>query len=294
MTCANTPPMPIIVGSPRSGTTLLRLMIDAHPLVAIPPETGFLELGERLAEGTDSAAQNFLHNVTSYPEDAPNWGDFGLDSRLLREELLGQDSFDLGNALRAFYRLYAARFGKSRWGEKTPMYCRHMATIERLLPEAHFIHIVRDGRDAALSLRERWFSPGHDISVQAQYWRDNVVAARTQGRECRRFLELRFEDLICDAQKELRRICAFLEIEYCDGMLEYHLGAQRRLAEHGARVRVDGSVVVSREQRRDQQAQTCREPDCSRIGQWKRHLSPAEAAGFEEIAGDVLAQYGYA
>ena len=67
--------MPIIVGSPRSGTTLLRLMLDAHPDLAIPPETGFLTLGPSLTGRGDSLHQRFRAAVTRHPADAPAWGD---------------------------------------------------------------------------------------------------------------------------------------------------------------------------------------------------------------------------
>ena len=112
--------MPVIVGSPRSGTTLLRLMLDAHPQLAIPPETGFLALGAGLADGAGDALENFCGNIMRHPPDAPNWPDFHLSADTLRAELGALDPFDVGAALRAFYRMYAARFGKSRWGEKTP------------------------------------------------------------------------------------------------------------------------------------------------------------------------------
>src|SRR5436190_3426382 len=73
-------PMPIIVGSPRSGTTLLRFMLDAHPLIAIPPETGFLILGAEFFGTGDAAREKFFHAVTSYPPDAPAWTDFQISS----------------------------------------------------------------------------------------------------------------------------------------------------------------------------------------------------------------------
>src|SRR5688572_7375160 len=160
-------PLPMIVGSPRSGTTLLRLMLDAHPELAIPPETGFLVLGEQLAEEGEAARDQFFAAVTGYPPDAPAWLDFGIPAETFRLRLRQLDPFTVSDGFRLFYRMYAQRFGKPRGGDKTPMYCRHLQAIERLLPEARFVHIIRDGRDAAVSLRRQWFSPGHDIQTQA-------------------------------------------------------------------------------------------------------------------------------
>src|SRR5436190_22507250 len=80
---ANSPPaMPIIVGSPRSGTTLLRFMLDSHPELAIPPETGFLLLGEQLVREGDDLRERFADAVTLYPPESPGWADFGIPAEL--------------------------------------------------------------------------------------------------------------------------------------------------------------------------------------------------------------------
>src|SRR4029434_6926754 len=136
---------PFIVGVPRSGTTLLRIMLDAHPQLAIPPETGFLSRLVRLpwlwAAGL--GRRRLLTIITR----AESWPDFHLDAHALAEALDAVKPFTLADGLRAFYRLYAARFNKSLWGDKTPLYGRHAYSIARLLPEARFIHLIRDGRD---------------------------------------------------------------------------------------------------------------------------------------------------
>jgi hypothetical protein len=285
--------MPVIVGSPRSGTTLLRLMLDAHPQLAIPPETGFLACGAGLTNGPGTAPDNFCSNITGYPDGAPNWPDFGLSADALRAQLVRLDPFDVGDALRVFYRAYAARFQKRRWGEKTPLYCHHLTTIQTLLPEARFIHLVRDGRDAAISLRERWFSPGRDIATQARYWRENVLAARHQGIVCRHYLELHFEALIAETEIQLRRICDFIELDFDPRMLQYHRHAAARLVEHGERRRRDGSLVVSGPERARQQLRASQPADPAAIGVWRSALTQGEAATFTTIAGDALALFGY-
>jgi hypothetical protein len=285
--------MPFIVGAPRSGTTLLRLMLDAHPELAIPPETGFLTLVPGLSGRGNVLRERFFQAVTTFPASAPAWDDFRLPAEELRARLGEIRPFRIAEGVRLFYRLYASRFSKTRWGDKTPLYSRHLPAIQKLLPEARFIHIVRDGRDAAVSLRERWFSPGRDIAVQAAFWRDHVMAARRDGRACRHFLEVRFEDLVRDPEPVLRRICGFIALELRPEMLRYPERAAQRLEEHGARHTADGAVLVSREERSRQQIYSQRPPDPAKIGVWRRELSAEEARRFEEIAGDLLAVYGY-
>ena len=114
--------MPIIIGSPRSGTTLLRFMLDAHPDLAIPPETGFLvPCAERVGQEAVSR-EDFFQTVTGYPAEAPGWRDFQISHDTFRAALQAIEPFTVADGTRAFYQLYASRFGKPRWGDKTPLY----------------------------------------------------------------------------------------------------------------------------------------------------------------------------
>ncbi len=286
-------PVPFIVGSPRSGTTLLRLMLDSHPDLAIPPETGFLPAVRELDGSGETLRERFFDTVVTFPPSAPAWRDFQISAEIFRSRLGELHPFTAAAGVRLFYRLYAGRFGKPRWGDKTPLYSHHLRAIQELLPEVRFVHLVRDGRDAAVSLRERWFSPGRDIAVQAAFWRDNLLAARREGAACRHFLEVRFEDLVHDPETILRRICGFIALDFQPEMLRHDERAPQRLEEHGARYGTDGSLVASQEDRRRQQVQSRRRPDTDKIGVWRQLLSVEECRRFEEIAGDLLAAYGY-
>lgn len=290
---ASTPaPMPVIVGSPRSGTTLLRFMLDAHPELAIPPETGFLALPG--FEGDESAArEHFFNSVTNYPPETPGWDDFSIPKELFRAELDEIESFTPAAGFRMFYRLYAARFNKPRWGDKTPLYCMHLERIATVLPEARFVHIVRDGRDVALSLREMWFSPGWEIETQAAYWCRCIQSAREQSARCRHYLEVHYEDLILDTRKTLEQICIFLELDFDESMLRYHERTPARLREHGGRSFPDGKVLLTHEQRLRQQLLTTEAPNCNRVFAWKRDMNNDDRNRFEAVAGQLLCDLGY-
>src|SRR5437763_677825 len=105
-------PAPFVIGVSRSGTTLLRLMLDAHPDLAIPPETYFLYKTMRDWTRAPDARTAFLEVLTSHRR----WTAFHIDGAALEERLDRLDTFNLGDGLRAFYTLYSERFGKSRWG----------------------------------------------------------------------------------------------------------------------------------------------------------------------------------
>jgi hypothetical protein len=286
-------PMPIVVGAPRSGTTLLRFMLDAHPDLAIPPETGFLIPCAQLDRDGPTSRDELYRTVTGYPPEAPGWQDFQIAADALRAGLATIEPFTVADGIRFFYRLYASRFGKSRWGDKTPLYCLHLSSIAALLPEAHFVHIIRDGRDVALSLRNLWFAPGRDMEALATEWRHCVRSGRAQGAVCPNYMEVRYERLVEDSQAVLKETCRFLDLDYDDRMLRYHEFTPERLREHRGRVRLDGRVVVTREQRLDQQRRTMLPPDPSRVFVWKSEMLREERDRYEAVAGDVLRECGY-
>ncbi len=270
-------------------------MLDSHPELAIPPETGFLSAWKQLNNNdaqTGLRAQ-FLQMVTSFPPDAPAWNDFQIPMAAFQKRLEEIEPFDLSEGFRLFYKMYAARFGKSRWGDKTPMYCRYLLEIQEILPEAHFIHIIRDGRDVAVSLREQWFSPGRDIAAQATYWRDNVLTARAQGSQCSHYLEIHYETLLQNPESALRPICEFIKLDFHNNMLNYYKYTPQRLQEHLERRHVDGSLLIPQEVRHKQQINTTRPLDLSKIGAWMMLLQPSETRQFEQLAGDALEIFGY-
>lgn len=282
-------PMPIIVGSPRSGTTLLRFMLDSHPELAIPPETGFLSSAPKLSGSDDEHRKDFFSAIINYPNGSPNWPDFEIPEELFRRTLTRIRPFNLTEAYRSFYRLYAARFGKPRWGDKTPLHCKCLDAIRKVLPEGRFIHIIRDGRDAALSLRRMPFSPGPEIETQAAYWRDCVLAARHAGVDHPDYLEVRYEDLILNTRKTLNQICTFIDLEYDDGMLRYYTRTPVRLKEHKGR----SAPLLTQDQRIRQQQRTTLPPDPACVFAWKSAMSLEERERFQIVAGDLLSDLGY-
>lgn len=282
-------PMPIIVGVPRSGTTLLRFILDAHPQLAIPPETGFLMDTSLL--NSDAPPAELARKLTQLPESAPAWADFALDAEHFIETAARlPGAAGLPQVLRLFYQLYAARLGKPRFGDKTPAYLQHMRTIAAQLPEARFIHILRDGRDVALSWRQTWFAPEREPERLVQRWAAMITEARQQAHDLP-YLELRYDQLLHDPQTQIRRLCEFIELDFHPAMLDYHRGTASRLIEHQARFKSDGQLLVSKEQRLHQQWRTTLPPDISRLNVWHEQLSPAQQVDCRKAGGDLLAEF---
>lgn len=283
-------PFPVLVGVPRSGTTLLRLMLDAHPQLAIPPETGFLMDDFGSAVGPEALAKY----ICQFPPAAPAWPDYGLDAAVFAHcSAQLNPAADVGEVLRLFYQLYADRFGKPRSGDKPPGYLGFMPQVAKALPEAHFIHIIRDGRDVALSWRKTWFAPSQNIPHLVAEWARRINQARHAARGLQ-YLEVRYDQLLLNTSDCLMRICQFIELPYSQALLEYHHRAASRLDEHGARFKPDGTVLVSREQRRQQQVLSSLPPDPRRLGGWREQLSRAEREACENVAGPLLAEFASA
>lgn len=279
------PPFPVIVGVPRSGTTLLRMMLDSHSELAIPPETGFL-LDNRISDSSLDC-QEIARKMTEFPSDAPAWSDFGIsaDEFLDQAEALPSEA-EPGDVLRLFYRMYAVKHGKPRAGDKTPGYVNTMTTVARLMPEARFIHIIRDGRDVALSWRKTWFAPSDDIPTLVRTWTETILAARESAAGLH-YREVFYADLVRDPATVLRDICDFVDLGYEPSMLRYHARSPQRLEEHRARYRTDGSLVVSHDTRIVQQQNTMK-PILPRDGIWRREMEPHDLSRIDPASMSLL------
>jgi hypothetical protein len=252
-------PVPFIVGSVRSGMTLVRLMLDSHPGLAIAPETGFLPQALGSLFGNDERQRrSFSETLARFPPQAPGWSEFGIDSSELMRELQTITPFRLDEAIRCFYRMYAARFHKDRWGDGTPAYGRHMRAIEQVLPESCFIHVIRDGRDVAMSLCRRGLAAGVDMATLARQWRRDIRAIRGQSLGVQHYLELRYESLVLDPETCLRDLCDFIEIDY-DPVIRRAMGSA----------------------------------DPTRLSRWRTEMLPKERATYEGIAGGLLGALDY-
>jgi hypothetical protein len=268
-----TPPL-FVLGVSRSGTTMLRVILDRSPGIAIPDETFFVpQLAHRHRGAVDTTA--FLDDVRRLPRLAA-WDvpaeDFAARLR---------PGMTTGEALDAVFSAYAARHGKPRWGDKTPMYMRHLGLIERLFPDAQYVHLIRDGRDAALAFLDMpegvvtrtWAHPRSPAGFACE-WRTEVSRARDLERRlgAARYLEIRYEDLVADSAAVVRSVCAFAGLPFEEQMLEFA-----------------GAVDVSAKPHHQRLLQ----PPTRGVRDWRTQMAEEDALAFERIAGDLLADLGY-
>jgi hypothetical protein len=212
-----------VLGCPRSGTTLLRRVLRAHPRVAIPPETRLLldayEHRDAYGDLRDLANRRALAEWV-VAGAGTRFGGLGLDAREIAAEIVAGPP-TLGSALEITRRAYARRLGKARWGDKRPGYVQHIGALLRMFPNAQFVHLVRDGRDCVAALkRTPWWRMGvyHAIAT----WTQAIDAGRMAARRLPSgtYVEVQYERLVADPATELRRLCGFLGEEYVPGMGE--------------------------------------------------------------------------
>jgi len=239
---------PIVIGGcGSSGTTLLRRMLNRHPAIACGPESTV-----------------FLERVTGPAELGPRMG-----FRASEVEKWQRNSRSQAEFIDRFQTACLARSGKTVWADKTPENIRRVDFVWRHFPHARFVHMVRDGRDVACSLRRQsWMKRGSgDIIARcATYWVERVSIGRVFTSDPR-YAELRYEDLVRDPAATLRRLLGSLGLEWSDRML---------LADDDQRgVAAAGPAFTSS------------------VGRWRKELSEPEVATLHSIAGPLLIELGY-
>lgn len=269
------PPV-FVLGSQRSGTTMLRLMLNNHPNLAIPHESAFITIYfRRLGEYGDlfrtENARRLLADVARHP--LVQRGKLISDPEaVLARPIRGYRDF-----VEAIFSCYAEAQGKSRWGDKTPFYTPDIDIIRNIFPDAKIVHLVRDGRDVVLSQKSvEWMSGNLPKLVLDWRWK-TTIAHKVGAVIGDDFLEVRYEDLVCRSEEVLRRICGFLGEAYDPAMLNYSRRAK--------------TVVPSESLKWHQNS--IRPPDPQQLHKWKRHLTRAERIVFEQLAGETLDLFGY-
>jgi hypothetical protein len=254
-------------GAGRSGTTLLRVMLDAHPRICCGPEWKLLPI---FAQWYQTMTGPLAEVMRSY----------------------GNSAADLQRHFRRFIEGLVENFlrasGKPRWAEKTPHNVLCMVPLGEIFPKARFLHVVRDGRDVACSLltmnwadpiTQRKVSYVENIVNAACYWRDVVTEARRQAQApvlAGRVLEVRYEDLVLHTEATLRRILQFLDEPWDEAILSYYTRDRSREPTEASTTQAHQPVTAGS------------------IGRWRTDMTPADRAAFEAHAGDLLRQLGYA
>ena len=270
-----------IVGHPRSGTTLVRAIINSHARLYVPPETGFLPFlqvdGQAPAKDRPLARKEVTSLLQHIGRLNREWQSLVHDTAEFYEALSnGRDGPTVAQVLDALYRRRMGERGE-RWGDKTPSYVSYIPHIDRLFPEALFVHVIRDGRDTVLSAREKWEGRHHlDSYYLLQRWVENVIAGRRNGRLLGqgRYLEIHYEDLVAQPAESVRQLCDFLGETFRPAMLD-HTQQFQEMNTVGGHPEVRRPIFSTS------------------AGRWRREMAPFDRKLAHHLAGPTLHAFGY-
>ena len=266
---------------PRSGTKLLRDLLNQHPSVGIPEaETEFLpdwalrwpEFGDLRESG---AWVRFVDKVRSSAYFVYLAEERGLYVDAVAWRLACPD-FSMAGVFEGLCRLHGGASAEEGgiWGDKSPGYLRHLRLIWDLWPRAHVVHIVRDVRDQVLSAHSAW---GKDPVRGAARWADSLAAAQpVMAQHDGRWLEVRYEDLVTDPQAVLERICAFLQIPWNPAVLALSRPSENLGDTKGKTTVVAGNVEKWRSM---MDSRTCRRVEALAADGLRRHGYPCDHEG---------------
>lgn len=267
-----------LVGCARSGTTLLSVMMHAHPRIAMPPETRFLVpvYRDRATFGDLTLADNRRRLALAVTEPGTRFADLDLDRDDVVEEIVAGPP-TVGSAAGILWRRFAASRGKVRWGEKRPAYWQCMDVVLRLFPDAQIIHLVRDGRACVASLKQvDWYRNSARTAMTSWALAEARLTRLGRRLPADSYHHLRYEDLLADPRSELQALCRFLGEDFDEDMLRYAGAAT--------------DIVPSR---KTWHARTRGELDPTRIEAWRTTLDAREIGLAERVLGHRLTANGY-
>lgn len=279
-----TNPYVFLVGCPRSGTTMLKRMVAAHPQIAVTRETHWVARYYERRKGLTEEGR-----VT--PAIVDTWFDYHrfAHMKVTPEQLAQMVATSPGAPYPQFvsklYDKYGERKGKSIVGDKTPTYVRKIPILRSLWPHARFVHLIRDGRDVWLSMRN-WrmvhkaaggFATWHSdpVVTTALWWKALVAIGCQDGAvmDSSHYKSIYYEQLVSRSDQECRDLAAFLQLQYHPKMPRYYEGH----TSHSE----DGSA------NRDWL------PPTPGLRNWRTQMDSSEIESFEAAAGDLLHRLGY-
>jgi hypothetical protein len=217
-----------MLGAERSGTTLVMAMLGCHPRIAVPEVVWYYPRFRpylfTYGDLHKKANLRVLAEEMIFGLKTPFWG-MKVNPRTIVDEIMGglkEPSY--AGIYCAMHERYASEAGnKPRWGEKTPHNLFFVKEILEDFPNAQFIFITRDGRDASCDYLDSAFGPTNIFSA-AESWAlcERAVAPWRKKLSADQWFDIKYEDLVRDPEGILRRTCDFLGETYAGEMNEFH------------------------------------------------------------------------
>lgn len=267
-----------IVGSGRSGSTLLRVILCAHSKVTIPPETYYITPLVKQLPINSVLSRNQTDQAIEIITTHYRWPDMGMSKEYLVGQLADKESLSLSDITNVVYEFHLEKDHKQIWGDKTPPYISIVPVLLELYPDAKFVHLIRDGRDVTRSFqRTGWYGPW--IKDNTKEWRDAIT--QYNRYKCERpdidIYEIKYESLVMDTEKTIRDLCVFLEIAFEPGMLGWESAIEGKIPSREAHIH----------------KKLARKPSPADINRWMSEMTKREVFITESFAWKELQSAGY-
>ena len=286
-----------VVGNPRSGTTLLRLVLTSHSKINIPPESNFIIRKMKKYKNTIFSSREqvgkFIDELREIPECLSEKWEISFDNFFSYPYLVdhidaGLSYVDLCAVIYQYYNLEKLGKTKDMWGDKNNANTNYIKLLARLYPDAKFVHIVRDGRAVLSSYKQLENIKKHKYApdLPTETWR---VAARWASTVSRcsfhldkhargRYIVIRYEDLITEFESTVSSVCEFLDVDFESDMEKFYLLNKK----------------VDLEPSEYEWKKNTRNPiDKTNISKWKLELSKNDIRDFECLSRKILLRYSY-
>jgi hypothetical protein len=279
-----------ILGNPRSGTSLFRLMLNSHPNMIVPPESGFLQWWYKKYKDwnlNDSKNQSKIQSYVTDLLSSKKIEDWQLDKKELMQLISTKKPTNYAELSSLIYYKYRNNSDTNIKivGDKNNYYIHHLGILNSIYPNAKYIHLIRDGRDVACSYKKlkqlksnSLYKPTLVDSIEdiANEWCENIarIDSFLGNKPC---LKIKYEDLIADPEAVLKEVCSFLNINYHERMLSYY----------------DSNLNDEPKATRDWKMKTFEPIDKNNSNKYKDILNLKEIENFNKIAKTILIQNLY-
>lgn len=273
-----------ILGNPRSGTSMFRMMLNSHPEIVVPPECGFAHWLSNEYLDKDFSQKSVREQYIDALSKTKKFETWNINLDFVRKLLEGHSVSSYTDAVRCTYMAYG--YGRdsqvSLVGDKNNYYIKHCNELKAIFPDAKFVLIVRDGRDVACSYLELSNSSSNsqykpnlpsEIEEIAKEWKTNngtVLEAFGDNVHI-----IRYEDLVTTPEVELSKVCRFLGVEFHQDMLAFYKKNDEPKDFLGWK------------------SKTLEKVDSKNLKKYKEKLSEEQIEIFDVCAGSMLKRFGY-
>ena len=280
-----------IIGNPRSGTTLLRLILNAHQGLMVPPECGFaVWLFENYKYWSYESLERKINEFVNDLVGTRKFETWNIPEKIIKSFIRRQKPCDYSKLINCIYQLYGIcnDIEYSIWGDKNNFYLNHIMTIKLIFPKLKIIYIVRDGRDVACSYREinrlkldNIYAPKLPYKIEKiaiEWVRNNMVILESlESLEEESNLCVRYEDLVEKTEDVLEIICTFLGVRYNDYMLDFYKNDKGNEPVDFLKWKNNITNPIAKYS----------------VGRYKKELTNKEINIFNKTSKKILSEFGY-